>query len=291
MDDHHNLAAAKPPHVTEDLDGIAEIVSDDSVTALAKKMMAAAYDFDSAWNDVPDQRKRALLYSEAAHTHFAATAYAGGLILSAEEVADLRTVLWGGAGVDCARDRLRTLAPAIEDVDADTAPCQHSWTNTDLSFTMADGEVRGPFDGQQCTTCPAVSYGGTVLDPEVPQPKSCNGGRPFDWSAFGARYPDTTCIGGICADLDLDHSTNAGIPCPFCNPARFFEHQSEGTSVEPTCGTCRRRGLDPAALTFHDGRPLRYSVFCPTCASDQPAEMRDYPSADAAEDMANIALM
>ncbi|ULD38988.1 hypothetical protein [Rhodococcus qingshengii] len=76
---------------------------------------------------------------------------------------------------------------------------------------MADSVVRGPFDGQQCSACPAVSYGGTVLDPESPQPKSCNGGLPLDWSTFGARYPDTTCIGGICADLNLGQSTDAGI--------------------------------------------------------------------------------
>lgn len=209
------------------------------------------------------------------------------------EMADLRTVLWGEAGDLGARDRLRKQVPpsvaessgvtiehdaAAAAVAVRTEPyCQHDWVHTDINFPVQDGSVRGPFDGQRCTACSAIQYGGSVfmLDGS-PEAKSCTGGRPFAWSAFGAPYRDTTCIDGMCGDLDRDGSAAAGITCPFCDPAGFFEYQFGGNYVEPTCATCLRRGIDPAAITFHDGEALTWSVMCPTCCSDQPALMRDY---------------
>lgn len=273
-----------------------EIVDEDPVTALAKKMLNDAYDFDTAWDELPEKRARALLYAKAAHEHFSTVIAAhGGQAFTAADLADLRNVLWENDGHASSRARLRRLVPAIDDaivvpdpaltpvaaaLDTDT-PCQHTWVHAEVRFTTENGNIRGPFDGEQCTSCPAVRYGGQVFDPALPEPKSCTGGQPFHWSAFGARYPDTVCVDGQCADLGADYSTAAGIACPFCDPSGFFDYQFGGAYTEPTCGTCGLRGIDPAEVTFHDGPALTCTVFCSRCASEQPAAMREYPPTDA----------
>ena len=101
------------------------------------------------------------------------------------------------------------------------------------------------------------------------------------WSAFGAEYMDTECQNGDL--LDLDSLTFRGTPCPLCQPLNFFEHEWDGTGVEPTCCTCLTR-LTPDLVTFHDGKALTWTVKCPKCTSEQPALMRDYdPEGDGEE--------
>jgi hypothetical protein len=98
----------------------------------------------------------------------------------------------------------------------------------------------------------------------------------FEWSAFGANYPDTECVDGVCADLDADWSTNAGIPCPFCNSSAFFEYQWGGGWIVPTCYECQEKLPSKTPLTFHDGPGLTFSADCPKCQAHATTLMREY---------------
>lgn len=119
---------------------------------------------------------------------------------------------------------------------------------------------------------------------------------PFEWSAFGASYPDTSCENGTCLDLD-SLSTAAGIPCPFCRPVDFFDYHWGESGLEPTCASCSTR-LTSQGLVFHDGAALTWSVWCTTCDRRQPARMRSCslgddtdtgPSADEPRPLSSIA--
>lgn len=98
---------------------------------------------------------------------------------------------------------------------------------------------------------------------------------PFQWSAFGATYPDTACHNGVCYDLD-GAGTFAGIPCPFCDPVGYFSYEFDD-DIEPTCAACLTRHT-PDTIRFHDGPSLTWTLTCTECASTQPALMRAYDS-------------
>lgn len=101
----------------------------------------------------------------------------------------------------------------------------------------------------------------------------------FEWSAFGAWYPDTSCDNGICTDHDGSW-TFQGIPCPFCCPAAFWEYQWGGGYVIPTCGNCLAHLPSGTVIKFHDGQSLTWTAQCPGCRSSQPILMREYEAED-----------
>lgn len=114
-----------------------------------------------------------------------------------------------------------------------------------------------------------IPKGGVVLEPE-----KCPG--RLEWSAFGARYPDTVCSSvlewedgegpddGYLCDADDDLRCK-DIPCPFCNPASFAEYEFGGGYVIPTCATCEQMLPPLTPIDFHDGRGLKMTATCPTC--------------------------
>lgn len=97
----------------------------------------------------------------------------------------------------------------------------------------------------------------------------------FEWSAFGANYPDTACDNGLCSDYD-GNWTSAGIPCPFCNPSAFYEYQWGGGWTVPTCLECQEKLPPKSPLTFHDGPGLTFSADCAKCQAHTTTLMRDY---------------
>lgn len=99
----------------------------------------------------------------------------------------------------------------------------------------------------------------------------------FEWSEFGAWYPDTYCEEGMLFDAD---SNNGGeIPCMFCNPAAYWEYRFDGGYVSPTCSKCEMILPNKTPLVFHDGETLKFSACCPRCG-DQPMLYRDYENVD-----------
>lgn len=101
---------------------------------------------------------------------------------------------------------------------------------------------------------------------------SCPGGM-FQWSAFGANYMDTYCQGGQL--FDADSNTGGEIPCPFCDPAGFWDYEGGDSETIPTCEKCESKLPDHTPLTFHDGAGLTMTAACPTCG-DQTMLWREY---------------
>ncbi len=91
----------------------------------------------------------------------------------------------------------------------------------------------------------------------------------FQWSAFGATYPDTVCSSalewdegyiawGLC-DAD-DNFREKGVPCPFCNPEDFLEYQwgapEERSIIWESDGT----PVAGSDIHFHDGQALWWTA-------------------------------
>lgn len=90
----------------------------------------------------------------------------------------------------------------------------------------------------------------------------CPGGM-FQWSAFGANYPDTYCQNSVL--FDADSNRGGDIPCPFCDPNGFTDYAIAGSDTIPTCSKCETQLPNGTPLKFADGPGLSMSAPCPTC--------------------------
>lgn len=95
----------------------------------------------------------------------------------------------------------------------------------------------------------------------------------WQWSAFGATYPDTVCAtalvwregddpGAVLCDAD-DEFRPRDVPCPACDPEGYTQYHwgdagayaviwADGTSADPV-----------PPLTFHDGTALTWTAVHP----------------------------
>jgi len=96
----------------------------------------------------------------------------------------------------------------------------------------------------------------------------------FQWSAFGASYPDTVCAtildwsevpegspGATLCDADDDYRSG-DIPCPMHDWARFWDYQF-GEYYIPLCPVEEHRLPDGTEINFHDAQALWWSASCP----------------------------
>lgn len=107
----------------------------------------------------------------------------------------------------------------------------------------------------------------------------------FEWSAFGARYPDTVCSkhlvwnegaepgSATLCDADDDFRPK-DIACPFHEWATFTEYEFGGGYIVPLCDVDEKRLPNGTEIHCHDGRSLWWSATCPE-HGEQRVLMRD----------------
>lgn len=106
----------------------------------------------------------------------------------------------------------------------------------------------------------------------LPGREECPG--HLEWSAFGASYPDTVCASaltwpaghegnGLC-DADDDFREKE-VPCPFCDPDGFIDHEfsvSDGEHV--ILWAHDETAVHPEVeIHFHDGKALWWTATHP----------------------------
>lgn len=115
------------------------------------------------------------------------------------------------------------------------------------------------------------------LDALMPLPgkEECPGW--FQWSAFGARYPDTSCaattngyfldtgepIGPYLQDADRD-DVQQDLPCPFCAPESFLETYYPPGEHHVLWAYDETPVPDGTEIHFHDGEALWWTATHPT---------------------------
>lgn len=129
------------------------------------------------------------------------------------------------------------------------------------------------------------------------EPDPCPG--HFQWSAFGAPYPDTVCAdaldwsdvedgfpGPVLCDAD-DDLRPKDIPCPMHDWVGFWEYQFGGGYTIPLCAVDEARLPDGTRINFHDGYALSWTAICPD-HGNQKVLMRDYSERGAHVDLDSI---
>ena len=97
---------------------------------------------------------------------------------------------------------------------------------------------------------------------QAPPVEECPGW--FQWSAFGASYPDTYCVDGVLFDADADGGGAGGdIPCPFLDADGFTEWMIGGMYRQPICSVCQQSIPNDAKIDYHDGHALTWTATCP----------------------------
>lgn len=126
----------------------------------------------------------------------------------------------------------------------------------------------------------------------LPGKEECPG--YLQWSAFGARYPDTVCssaldwskagyepIATLC-DADDDFRPK-DVPCPFCDPDGFLDYEWGGAWTVPCWDDDKTRVPDRVSIHFHDGDALRFTATDPSTGTERQVMFRDCEN-DAADD-------
>lgn len=115
------------------------------------------------------------------------------------------------------------------------------------------------------------------LDALMPLPGKEECPRWFQWSAFGARYPDTSCaattngyfldtgesIGPYLQDGYRDE-VQQDIPCPFCAPESFLEHYYPADEHHTLWASDETPVPTGTEIHFHDAEALWWTATHPT---------------------------